>query len=75
MTEGDIADLRDGNFQAGTSGTAQHLRAMSPHGDLTRRSLYSFASLIGSLAGVKLPRDFRQRKELLLKWFFQLDPN
>jgi hypothetical protein len=88
MTERDIADATLGNFHAENSRAAQRLGRMYPHGDLTRRSLYSFASLLGALAGVKLPRDFTRRKDLLLKWFddnfdalepylrfFDLDPN
>jgi hypothetical protein len=88
MTERDIADLRLGDFQANESRAAQKLGILYPHGELTRRSLYSFASLVATLAGVKLPRDYTRRKDLLLKWFddnfetvepylrfFDLDPN
>jgi hypothetical protein len=88
MSERDIAEFRLGAFQADHSRAAQRLHALYPHGDLTRRSLYSFASLLGALAGVKLARDFTRRKDLLVKWFddhfdalepylrfFELDPN
>jgi hypothetical protein len=87
MTEHDIADLTLGDFQASRSRAAQRLQLLYPHGELTRRSLYSFSSLIAALTGVKLPRDFTRRKDLLVKWidtnfdvlepyfqFFDLDP-
>jgi hypothetical protein len=69
MRERDIADFRLGGFHAEGSRAARRLRAMFPQGELTRRSLYSFASLVGALGGVTLPRDFTRRKELLVKWF------
>jgi hypothetical protein len=88
MSERDIAELRLGVFQAASSRAAHRLRLMYPHGDLTRRALYSFASLLSFLTGVKLARDFSRRKDLLVKWlddnfdtlepylqFFELDPN
>jgi hypothetical protein len=87
MTERDIADFRLGDFRAENSRAAERLRALYPHGDLTRRSLCSVASLIAALADVKLARDFTRRRELLIKWFednyealepylafFELDP-
>jgi hypothetical protein len=88
MTERDIAEFRLGGFHADNSRAAQEFRVLYPYGELTRRSLYSFASLVATLAEVKLPRDFTRRKDLLLKWFddnfevvgpylrfFELDPN
>jgi hypothetical protein len=88
MTERDIAELRLGDFHSETSRAARRLRELFPFGELTRRSLYSFATLIGALADVKLNRDFTRRRELLIKWFddnfdalepylgfFEFDPN
>jgi hypothetical protein len=69
LREREIAVFRLGNFHADTSRAAQRLRQLYPYGELTRRSLYSLASLIGPLAGVQLPRDFTRRKDLLIKWF------
>jgi hypothetical protein len=87
MSERDIADFRLGGFRAERSRAAERLRELYPYGDLTRRSLYSLASLLSALSDVKLPRDFTRRKELLVKWFddnfdaletflrfFELDP-
>jgi hypothetical protein len=87
MSERDIANYRLAGFHAETSRAAERLHLIYPHGDLTRRSLYSFASLLGALAGVKLARDFTRRRDLLIKWmddnfdalepflpFFELDP-
>jgi hypothetical protein len=87
MSERDIANFRLGDFHAESSRAAQKLRTLYPHGDLTRRSLCSFASLVSALADVKLARDFTRRRELLIKWFednyealepylafFELDP-
>jgi hypothetical protein len=39
-----------------------------PGGHLTRRSLYSFTSILSALAGVPLKRDMTRRKSLLVKW-------
>ena len=72
MKEREIADLRLGTFIAEGSRGMQLLQRIYPRGELTRRSLYSFASLLAALSGVKLARDFTRRKDLLIKW---LDDN
>lgn len=69
MKEREIADLRLGTFIAEGSRGMQLLQRIYPRGELTRRSLYSFASLLAALSGIKLARDFTRRKDLLIKWF------
>ena len=69
MKEREIADLRLGTFVAEGSRGMELLQRIYPSGELTRRSLYSFASLIAALSGIKLGRDYTRRKELLIKWF------
>jgi hypothetical protein len=88
MTERNIAEFQLDAFQPESSRAAQRLRVFYPHGDLTRRALCSFATVLAVLAGVTLPRDLTRRRNLLMKWFddhfdalepylqfFELDPN
>jgi hypothetical protein len=69
MTECDTVELTLGDFHWENSRTAQCLRELFPFGRLTRRPLYSFATLPGALADITLNRDFTRRRELLMKWF------
>jgi hypothetical protein len=63
-----VADARlDGFTVDGSRGQAL-VRRIYPRGELTRRSLYSFASILSALAGVALQRDMTRRKSLLVKW-------
>jgi hypothetical protein len=68
MSEREIADLRQGDFCAQESRALTLLRQKYPI-DLSRRSLYSLATVMSTLANVRLERDFARRKELLIKWF------
>jgi hypothetical protein len=69
MTEHDIADARLGDFNPEGSRGEAIVRQIYPEGELTRRSLYSFASVLSALANVPLQRDLTRRKSLLVKWF------
>jgi hypothetical protein len=69
MTEHDTAEFLLGDFQASTSRTVEQLREIYPHGTWTRDSLSSFATVIGTIAGVRVGRNFTRRKDLLIKWF------
>lgn len=71
MSEKQIADFRQGRFVPDGSRGKSLLENLYD-GELTRRSLYSFTTLLAALAGIKLPRDFTRRKDLLIKW---LDDN
>jgi hypothetical protein len=69
MSERAIADLRLGTFSSQGSRGLEMLHRMFPSGEMTRRAMYSFASILGALANVRLERDFSRRKDLLVKWF------
>jgi hypothetical protein len=69
MTERAIAEMRLGEFSAQGSRGLQLLQQMFPRSDMTRRSMYSLATILGALANVPLERDFSRRKELIIKWF------
>jgi hypothetical protein len=69
MTEREVADFRLGQFSATGSRGLDFLRQAFPTGELTRRSMYSLATVLAALASVRLERDFARRKELLIKWF------
>jgi hypothetical protein len=68
MSERNIADFWQGHFKAEGSRGEALLREFCPDGDMTRRSLYTFASLLASVAGVPLSRDLTRRRDLLVKW-------
>jgi hypothetical protein len=67
MTEKQIANVRQGSFEAQGSRGAQLIAQICPI-DLTRRSLYSLVSVLSALADVRFERDFGRRKDLLIKW-------
>jgi hypothetical protein len=67
-TERAIADAKLGGFIANGTRREALLERIYPGGSLTRRSLYSFASILSALAGVTLERDMTRRKSLLMKW-------
>jgi hypothetical protein len=58
----------DGFIVDGARGEAL-LQRIYPEGSLTRRALYSFASILSALAGVTLQRDMTRTKSLLVRWF------
>jgi hypothetical protein len=68
MSERDIAQYRLGDFQAEES-RASRLMQNLYEGSMTRRLLFSLGSLVSTLSGVRLPRDYTRRRDLLLKWF------
>jgi hypothetical protein len=67
-SEREIADARLGRFQLEGSRGQAMTRQIYPGGELTRRSLYSFSSILSALSGVPLERDMTRRRELLIKW-------
>jgi hypothetical protein len=69
MIEREIAEMRLGEFSDQGSRGLQFLKRMFPGPDLTRDSMYSFATILGALTNVPLERAFSRRKALLIKWF------
>jgi hypothetical protein len=72
MTEHDVAQVHLGNFNADGSRGMTLARMILPEGELTRRLLFSLASLLAGISHQRLPRDSTRRRDLLVKW---LDDN
>jgi hypothetical protein len=71
-TERDIADFHMGDFDPELSRGISLARMVLPEGELTRRFLFSWASLLAGISHLRLPRDSTRRRDLLIKW---LDDN
>jgi hypothetical protein len=72
MSERDIAELNLGDFVPDNSRGMILARRFLPEGEMTRRLLFSCASLLAGIAHQRLPRDSTRRRDLLIKW---LDDN
>jgi hypothetical protein len=71
-SERDIADFHLGDFNPELSRGMSLARMVLPEGELTRRLLFSWASLLAGISHLRLPRDSTRRRDLLIKW---LDEN
>jgi hypothetical protein len=60
--------LLDGYVAEGGPGEAL-VRELHPNGDLTVRTLGSYAKVLSIVANVPIRRDWFRRKDLLYKWF------
>jgi hypothetical protein len=69
MTEGAISDLHMGPFTAEGSPGLRFVESLSPGHSLTRESLIIVARICSALSGVRFPRDFTRRRNLIIKWF------
>jgi hypothetical protein len=71
-SERDIAEFQLGDFNPELSRGMSLARMVLPEGELTRRILFSWATLLAGLAHLRLPRNSTRRRDLLIKW---LDDN
>jgi hypothetical protein len=69
MTEGEISKLHLGLFTAEGSPGLMFVESLSPGHNLTRESLIIVAGICSAVSGVRFPRDFTRRRDLIIKWF------
>lgn len=69
MTEREISKLHLGPFTAEGSPGLTFLESLSPGHSLTQESLIIIARICSIISGVRLPRDFTRRRDLVIKWF------
>jgi hypothetical protein len=66
--ERDLANRNQGDFRPEGSRAMALMLEKYPVGMLTRNLVLSFCDVLSGVSGIRLPRDLKRRRALLLKW-------
>jgi hypothetical protein len=68
LTEQQVSDQHQGTFHVADSRGFALLREKFPDRRVTHELTKSFLTVLSGLADIKIPRDFKRRGSLLVKW-------
>jgi hypothetical protein len=68
-SEAEVSAIHMNNFKAEGSRGLMFIKLLCPGHNLTRESLIVLAKTFASISGVRFPRDYARRRDLVIKWF------